>query len=284
MFHSELFTVSDTSSGANTFVQAVAFTPDNVLPVQGNGFTVLSDIPYFCHMIGIGAHIVHTRAQAVSMLPYPYMTVSPNNRGSAAESPVRLLDLSMTPMPLRVTEEFDVFVTQNSGGTETEYVLVNWCDGPPAPLTFQLMPGGVPTGVPQVGRAFSVHWTASTTLTAAGWSQVAPVFDQTLPAGSYALIGMRAYSATALFARMFPLMLSNRRPGGVGVRAYDSMDPWFQRAWPITGGKVVAPMGVWMSFYQNVPPNVEFFATSADTAEEGWFDLVYLGPQTIPGA
>jgi len=50
---------------------------------------------------------------------------------------------------------------------------------------------------------------------------------------------------------------------------------------PLTGN--FSDWGVWMTFYQNVPPQVEFFATSADTAEEMWFDLVYLGPQVLTG-
>jgi hypothetical protein len=41
--------------------------------------------------------------------------------------------------------------------------------------------------------------------------------------------------------------------------------------------------GVWLTFYQNVPPQIEIFATAADTAEEGWFDLVYLGPNYVRG-
>jgi hypothetical protein len=282
MFHSELFSSSNTSSGANTFVQCNAVTTDNIMPTQNNGYTVLSEIPYLCHVIGIGSHIVHVRPQANSMLPFPYLTNSPNNRVAAAESPVRMLDLSMSPMPLRSSEEIDMFASQNSGGSETQYILASFCDGPPQPLAYALMPGGLVGNPLQPGRAFTVHGTATTTLTASGWTQVAPTLDQTLPAGTYGLIGMRAFSATGKFARLFPATGPKWRPGGICVQAYDALDPWFQRAWPTPGGKVIAPMGIWLTFYQNVPPQVEFYATSADTAEEVWFDLVYISPAAMP--
>jgi hypothetical protein len=37
---------------------------------------------------------------------------------------------------------------------------------------------------------------------------------------------------------------------------------------------------VWLFFYQNVPPQVEFFATGADVAQEGFFDLIYVSTST----
>jgi hypothetical protein len=282
MFHSELFSSSNTSSGANTFVQCNAVTTDNIMPSQNNGLTVLNEIPYLCHVIGIGSHIVHVRPQANSMLPFPYITNTPNNRGASAESPVRMLDLSMSPLPLRSSEEFDIFASQNSGGSETQYILASFCDGLPKPMQYQLMPGGL-TGNPMVpGRAFTVHGTASTTLSASAWTVVNFTLDQTLPAGTYGLIGLRGFSATGKFVRLFPATGPKWRPGTICTQAYDALDPWFSRAWPTPGGKVIAPMGIWIMFYQNVPPQVEFFATSADTAEEIWFDLVYLSPDAMP--
>lgn len=106
-----------------------------------------------------------------------------------------------------------------------------------------------------------------------------PAFDQALYAGTYALIGARCFSATGLFFRMFPAMGSKWRPGGICVQAYDQLDPINQRGFSY-GSPGIGGWGVWLSFFQNVPPQVEFFATAADAAEEGWFDLVYLGPQT----
>jgi len=282
MFHSELYSSSLSSGSANVFQQVNAVTTDNVLPVQNSGYTVLQQLAYLAHVIMIGTSAVHCRPQSNSMLPYPYITVSPNNRGSAAESPVRMLDLSLSPMPLRPTEEFDIFASQNSAGSETEFVLVNWCDGPVRPLSYQLFSGNPLGGTVQPGRAFTVHGTGTTTLGASAWTAVNFTLDQTLPPGTYGLIGLRGFSATVKFIRLFPSVPPQWRPGTIGVRAYDSLDPWFSRAWPTSGGRVIAPMGVWAEFPQNVFPQIEFYATSADTAEEAWFDLVYLSTSVMP--
>lgn len=279
MFHMELFS-SSIATGANTFAQVTYFTPDNILPKLVNGMQVSPDIPYLMMVAGVGAHLVHVRPQANSMLPMPYPALSPNNRGSAFESPARVWDLSSNPLPLRPTEEFDIFATQNSGISESEYIACLFSDGKPTPIPTAVNPAAIAQNPATPGRLFTAHWTASTTLTAGQWTQVQPSFDQALYAGYYALVGARCYSASALFFRMFPAMGPKWRPGGIAVQAYDQMDPPGQRAWS-AGYAGLGGWGTWLSFYQNVPPQVEFFATSADTAEEGWFDLLYLGPQVI---
>jgi hypothetical protein len=281
MFHAELFS-SSIATGANTFAQVDYVTTDAVLTGIVNGVQVSPTLNNLHSVAGVGAHLVHVRAQANSMLPFPYIAQSPNNRGSAFESPPRIMDFSAWPLPLKATEEFDIFATQNATGSETEYILVQFSDGLPDPLPVQVNPPGIAAAPTTPGRFTTVHWTASTTLTAGAWTQVTPSFDQALYAGYYALVGARTYSATALFFRMFPSFGPLWRPGGVAVQAYDQMDPYNQRYINAFGG---APggWGVWLNFYQNVPPKVEIYATSADTAEEGWFDIVYLGPQVQQG-
>jgi len=280
VFHLELFT-SSIASGANTFAQLTYFTPDNILPKQVNGVQISPDLPFLMWYAGVGAHMALVRAQANSMLPFPYITSGPNNRGSAFESPPRTWDYSAWPIPLKPTEEFDVFATQNSGGSETQYVAVMFSNGVLDPIGVTVNPPGIKDSPAMPGRFFTAHWTASTTLTAAGWTQVQPAFDQALYAGYYALVGARCFSATGLFFRMFPAMGPKWRPGGICVQSYDGMDPLNQR-YMNSFGADPGGWGQWLTFYQNVPPQVEFFATSADTAEEGFFDLVYLGPQTTP--
>lgn len=280
-FHLELFS-SSIATGANAFAQLAYVQADAILPSQQSGLTVISDLPYLHSIFGVGANLVHIRAQANSMLPMPYITIDPGNRGTAFESPPRVWDISQAPRKLRVTEEFDIFASQNHGSNETEYVAVQFCDGPPLRIPVTINPPGLDVVALTPGQFVTAHATTTGTLTAGAWTQVTPTFDQNLPAGTYGIIGMRAFSATALFFRMFPSTGSKWRPGGIAVQAYDQLDQWGQRAIP-WGGQVLAPWGVWLTFYQNVPPKVEIFATAADTAEEFDFDLVYLGQGVMGG-
>lgn len=279
MFHLELFT-SAIAQGANTFAQLNYFSSDAILPRLVNGMQVSPDIPYLMAVAGVGPNMTHIRVQANSMLPFPYPTLSPNNRGSQFESPTRLWDFSYAPLPLKPTEEFDIFATQNGAVSQVEYVACLFSDGKPTPVVGTLNPHQITLNPATPGRFFSVHWTASNTLNAGNWTLVQPAFDQALYAGYYALVGARTFSASGLFFRMFPAMGAKWRPGGTCVQGYDSYEHPSQRGFNAQNS-AFAGWGQWLTFYQNVPPQVEIFATAADTAEEGWFDLIYLGPQVI---
>lgn len=281
MFHMELFS-SSIATGANTFAQLNYVSADAILPKLNNGVQVSPTLNMLHSVMGVGTNLVHVRAQANSMLPFPYNAISPNNRGGAFESPPRIWDMSHWPLGLRPTEEFDIFATQNAAGAQTEYVAVQFTDGQLTMPAVAVNPPGLTANSYIPGRFLTVHATSATTLTAGAWTQCLLTFDQSLPAGYYALMGARAFSATALFFRMFPAMAPLWRPGGVAVQAYDQMDPMNQR-YMNAFNDMPRGWGVWLYFYQNVPPAVEMFATSADTAEEFWLDLVWIGQQVTPG-
>jgi hypothetical protein len=278
MFHSEMYT-SSIATGAQAWAQVNFLAQSNVLAPLNLGLQVSPTLPCLMFVAGIGTNMVHVRAQTPSELPFPWPSLSPNNRGGAAESPPRVHDFSETPLPLRPTDEFDIFATQNAAGAQVQYVMVTFCDAAPQPLPVQVLPPTLTSNPATPGRFFQAHWTASTTLTAGAWTRIQPTFDQALPAGYYALVGARVLSATALFFRLYPAMGPIWRPGGVAVQAYDQLDPVNQRFIPNAAGDSLG-WGAWLSFYQNVPPGVEMFATAADAAEEGWFDLVYVATST----
>ena len=177
MFHSELFS-SSVATGANAFQQLSYVKTDGVLAPLNLGLQVSPTLPQMMFAAGIGVNIVHIRAQTPSMLPFPYATLDPNNRGGAAESPPRVHDFSETPIPLRPTDEFDVFVTQNAAGAQVQYVLVTFCDQAPQPLPVQILPPNLTANPATPGRFTTAHWTSATTLTAGAWSVVQPIFDQ----------------------------------------------------------------------------------------------------------
>src|SRR5229473_1055556 len=268
MFHTELFS-SSIASGANTFAQVNYVSTNAVLAALVNGMQVSADFPFLAMVAGVSANLVHIRAQAPSMQQFPYITIGPNNRGTAFESPPRIMDLFNQPLALRVTEEFDIFATQNAGAAQTPFIGCSFSNGHIDRLPIQINPPTIQQNPITPGRFFTAHATATTTLTASAWTQCILNFDQALFAGYYSIVGVRAFSASAMFFRLFPAMTIRNRPGGIAVQAYDQLDPAGQRAIPYTGG-ILTPWGVWLNFYQNVPPKIEMFATAADTAEQFW--------------
>lgn len=266
-FHTVVYTSSTSGSGATTFVQ-LNFKADAIVPTLNNGLQVPKQLSRLGFVAGVGTSLTNFRAQTPAFLPYPWPSFAPVNRGSAFESPPRMWDLFDRPLSMNPTDELDIWICQNSGGAETEYVFASLTDG-------------VETPAP-AGRFFTVHGTGSTTVTAGAFTLCALTFDQAIPAGLYAVIGARAFSATALAFRLAPAMEPLWRPGGIAVRTYDQLDPPGQRAFHLDG-TVVAPWGVWMQFYQNVPPQLDLFATSADTAQEVWLDLIQISAGTVYG-
>jgi hypothetical protein len=263
MFTFEMYKSSITTT---TGVAQVTSLYNGMVPTLNNGFQVPPQLRKLGLVAAYSTHMTRVRMQAPSMQPWPYPDLSPANRGSAFESPARVFDFMANPFNLNPTEELDAFANVGSN-TETAYVGVQFTDGVYIP--------------PPAGRFFTVHATAAVTLTAGGWTTVAPVFDLALPAmtagpQTYALLGARYYSATAAFFQMLPAQQPNWRPGGVGVQAYDQLDPPGQRAYGWFSGGYQS-WGVWLTFQQNVPPAFNCFATSADTAEEFWLDLVAIG-------
>jgi hypothetical protein len=264
-FHLEMYKSSIVSTSATSFIQVTSLA-NGVVPTLLNGFQVPPNLPKLGLIAGYSTHMTGIKLQAPSMLPFPYPAFAPINRGSAFESPARVFDLMANPIQLNPTEELDAFAAAGNN-TETAYVAILFTDGIIEPRP--------------AGRLFTVHATASTTLTAGAFTQVTPGFDTPLPAAlggarMYAVVGARYYSATAAFFQLMPAQEPLWRPGGVGVQAYDQLDPPGQRAYGwFSGG--YQPWGVWMKFQQNVPPTFNCFATSADTAEEFWLDLVAIG-------
>jgi hypothetical protein len=268
-FHMEAFRSSLASGATDVFQQVTFISTGAVLAPAANGMQVSAFLSKIHSLFGVGAHLENIRPQANSFQPAPYPVLAPNNIGTAIESPSRFWDFSAYPKAMRPTEEFDIFASQTSGGAETEAVFVNFTDGiiqPAPPISTQ-------SSLNAVGQFFIAHATAATTLTANAWSQVTPVLDTPLPAGTYALLGVRAMSAHALAFRVKPINEPVWRPGGVGVQTADQYDPVNQRYLnPLTGRP--SPWGVWMTFYQNTVPYIEFWASAADTVEDLFFDLV----------
>jgi hypothetical protein len=221
-----------------------------IIPASANGFLVqpLNKVAMAC-LVGTGA--VRAQLQSASLRKNPYIDIAPVNRGLLAESPVRFTDWRLAPLVLAQNEELDAFAAQNAGTNQSPCLGVWFCDGP----------------IPEITRQshLTIHATASATLNAAGYTSVSFTMDQSLDPGTYAIIGARCFSATGIFFRFIPNMgASVYRPGAPMVQAYDGAD---------MAGSRHGGWGEWLRFATTNLPQVEIFATSADTAEELWIDL-----------
>lgn len=161
-----------------------------------------------------------------------------------------IMDLRNNPLTVRRLEEIEVEVTNTGAGPTLTSAGLWLSRGPiqPAPA----------------GDVYTIRGTGTTTLTAGAWSNVAVTWQDTLPTGRYACVGLGALGTTVRFAR---LVFDDQtfRPGCIGQATVGLINhPMFQR-----GG-----LGVWGTFSGNRMPNLQYFATAADTAQTVFMDFV----------
>lgn len=271
---------SSLASGVTDVLQQVTYiSAGAILAPSSSGLQVSATLSKLHSLFGVSAHLENISPQAASMLPLPYPNLAPNNIGTASESPARFWDFSRGPKPLRPTETFNIFASQTNGSAEQVAVFAQFTDGvvQPAPA---LATGPTLSGN---GMLTTAHATATTTLTANAFTQITPALDNPLPAGMYALVGVRVMSAGALAFRCKPIVEPLWRPGGVAVQTADQLDPPGQRFInPLTG--IPSHWGIWLTFFQNTIPNIDVWSTSADTKEDVWFDLIKLSDVTTSNA
>jgi len=277
-FHMEYFR-SQNTSGVTNVLQQVNFVSSGILAPSANGVQVSANLSKLHSCFGFSAHLERIQLQAASMLPLPYPDLSGDNVGTLINSPPTFWDFSRNPKPLRPTETFNVFASTLAAGNETPAVFVQFTDGivtPAPPLATQPAINGN-------GMFTIVHATAAATLTAHAFTQVTPILDLPLPAGQYALVGARVFSAGASAFRLAPINEPLWRPGGIAVQTNTQLDYPGQRYLnPLTGA--ISHWGVWLTFFQNTVPNVQIYSDSADTAEDFWFDLIKISDVTTSAA
>jgi hypothetical protein len=169
-----------------------------------------------------------------------------------------------TPVALNPGESLEVDVI-TTGGTAAQSTIGLWLDN------------GLPdTIVASAGTYLpGVRATSSTTLTANAWTACSLTFDNTLPVGTYAIVGMVAESATGLLARVAVPGYAWRM--GVicqlaATNAIIQRPEFFRHGRFGTYGQGV--YHAWGGFVSTSPPQVEFLALAADSAETVLFDLV----------
>ena len=279
--HIEAFRSSLASGVTNvlqqvTYIQAGAYlSPSGTASMQ-----VSSEVPKLGALWGVGAHLENIQPQAQSFQPQPFPNFAPNNIGTVAENPPKFWDFLRSPKVLRPTETFSIFASQTNGAAENEAIFCMFTDGDFTPAR-PVSQTPTQTGI---GMFTIQHATANTTLTPNAWTQVTPVLDSPgIPAGLYALVGMRVMSAGCLAFRVKPTSGSGLRPGGVGCQTANQLETPGQRYINALTGQI-SHWGQWLQFWQNTPPFIEFWSTSADTVQNMWFDLIKLNDSVTANA
>jgi hypothetical protein len=201
--------------------------------------------------MAVGATMVDARITSPSLRTVIEHTISPLNADAEPLSPPSYVDMFENPIELVVSEQLTAKTAETATGAVQQTVLAWLGDGPVTPVK---------------AKFYTIKATSSATLTAYTWTNVPITFDQTLPAGRYQIIGMRAMSAGMIAARLvFPGY--PWRPGVIGNDALTDIEASRFR---------FGNAGVFGEFTHDSPPTVDCLSVSADTSQTFWFDLVKI--------
>lgn len=221
--------------------------PDSVLLIGNNHFVPQQDRDIIFAAVGSvnlqRARLVTPSFRLVS-LPFirPIIAaVIPGDNAPAA-------DYRRTPLRARAMEELAVEAIQTGAGAEVVFALLGlrYSDDP--------LP---------MGDSYTIRWTSTTAAVANAWTQLAPTFDQQIPAGVYAVTWAEVFGA-GLIAHRYIIENQVPRPGFYGQAAVTSRQTdRIQR-----GG-----FGEWGRFRSTFLPIPEVLANAATAVWEGYMDI-----------
>ena len=253
-FHLAAFSEAIGSSVTDSQLSALT---DDILNVSNNNFLPDMDLDLvFAASMGVDL----TRSRIVSpsnrqiTLPYILPQTEALNP-DVATGYSKYQDLTYNPMRLRGLEEFGVEVTDTaSGGSSIVTTLVG------------LQPQFDPS--PR-GTCYTMRGTSTSTHSTTAWTTIATTWQDTLPEGSYTVIGLNVLSANAICARLI-FEGQTWRPGALCTTDEDNWNgPLFFNP--------NGALGAWGTFKAWAPPQVQVLSSAADTAATVYLQFVRTG-------
>jgi hypothetical protein len=211
--------------------------PDSQVRVEGNNVIVPPGMNHLLAVYAASDALVRARLETPSLRRTMLLDVVPVYSGDAVRLSEHVNQFVGAPLTLDESEPMR-FMAIHSGTEEEDVVGLVWLgDGPITPV---------------VSEYFVAGATASKVIGTGGWENVSIAFEQTLPAGRYAVIGARVELMGGVAFRL-SFVGQSWRPGWLidqdvaGVASRDAR-----------GGR----LGVWGEFPHDQPPTVDVITFS----------------------
>ena len=246
MFH----TVAYTGTGvANTDVDMTPI-PDGLMTIQNGHFLPQSDAKLLYAYSG-GLTQNRNRIVTPTFRQITTPQIRPLDNFAHPISWPAFARYNLNPLVLKGLEEISLVMQNTSTAVCNALLGLSLTPMMPAPQ----------------GSIYTLRGTGTTTLTALGWTLTAITWSDSLPTGNYVAVGLSAFSATCIAARL-TFEGQWERPGCIGTDLVTSQEyPFFH----------LGNLGVWGNFHSYRMPSVEFLAVSADTAQTVFLDLIRVG-------
>lgn len=247
MHHTVIYRGTVGAGAANT---SLAIVPGSGDTVQNNQYFPPQDMMLY-GWYGMGANLTRQRLVTPSIQAVAPYYLNPPVLAAAVPANPNFANELGSNIPLRFAEGIDVQSSNGGGAGETHTAVLFLGVGPPRKSQ---------------GRKYRTRATGTATLVAGAWTVVTPTFEATLPNGEYEVQNLVYIGATAVAARLvFPEL--PWRPGVLGQTSIGNRQP---------DAFLRNEFGSFGKFRTFALPQVECFATAADTAQEFFLDLVRL--------
>lgn len=248
-WHLAAFYGSLTNGSTNTPVAAVN---DQILTkTTGNNFLVPKEAKLRM-LYAAGVSLTNARLNTPSLRNIGLPSVGQVNLALAVPTPPNIMDLGDMGPKLPTADEISMEHTLGGGAPEVEFDLM-WLN-----FGMRQAPGGA---------TYRIRYTAAITGVAGSWVNGTMTPDQTLPAGTYAVVGMDAVGTNLAAARLVfanggfrPGVLARNALGGIPVRVFTNGD-----------------MGLYGIFDSVNTPTLDVFAIGANSAQTVFLDLIRIG-------
>lgn len=255
MFHLAAYTASATlAANPNTMTGLV----DPVLTRSAtSALYILAKRMQLIWALGISTSIARVQLSSPTLRQVNMPYIRPINVGARPVSFIQPAWYGDQPLWLPALEEVGPLETITAAGPETSWFVLAMTEG--------LMP--IPTGPVITARA-----TATFAATAGLWTLGSFTFETALPSGNYALVGSEHISATAV-AHRWAIPNQLYRPGSLSHQANGDVQDF---------RLMTRRMGLWGTFLNTAPPQLEVLCTGADAAHEIYMQLIPISGQIVP--
>lgn len=237
------------TSASQAALTAITPVPDGTIAISGNDIRVPLQVNLVVSaacLINSASATLRGQLQSPSLRATLNFDINPIVNGLVFGSLARCMKMWQTPLQLVPNEPLD-FMVQNGAAVMNRGIVIL------ADAAIQ----------PVKGKIYTVRGTGSASLTTATWVNTAVVFSQTLPAGTYQVVGFRAVGANLVAARIF-FVGGVWRPGCYAANVSNDNE-WSDFRY--------GNLGVWGTFDNTIPPSVDCLGVT-DTAQEFEFDLI----------
>lgn len=227
----------------------VAAIPDPHVTVQADDVIVPAAMSMLSCVCAVGLNITRAQVRSPTVLRMFPFEVSPINRAAVPATHTPFPNFFRNPIQLDPAEALNFQAAEDGAGAIQSNGLIWLSDGNVNPMA---------------GEIFTIRATGTTTVTGFAWSNCPLVLDENLPAGTYAVVGMRVESATAIAGRLV-FVGGSWRPGVIGYAAVASNENEVFR---------YGALGNWGEFRHDQPPTADLLCTGADSAQTVFLDLI----------